>query len=123
VADKAKVKDEKAPGEPSARAEGSGAPKNSPKTQADWSARAKDLQARLDRDQILADALQSRINALTADFSARDDPAQRAVIGGDRQKAVDELGRLKKLVQDDRKAIADLQEDARRASVPPGWLR
>ena len=67
--------------------------------------------------------MQSRINALTADFTARDDPAQRAAIAGDRQKALDELARLKKAIVDGKKAIADLEEEARRASVPPGWLR
>jgi hypothetical protein len=93
------------------------------KDQKYWAGRMRDLSTQLDRDQILADALQSRINALTADFTARDDPAQRAVIGRDRQKAIDELARLKVAVQATSKAIADLEEEARRASVPPGWLR
>ena len=93
------------------------------KDQAYWAGRMKDLAADLDRNQTFADALQTRINVLTADFSARDDPAQRAVIGRDRQKSLDELERLKKTVEANRKAIADLQEDARRMGVPPGWLR
>ena len=93
------------------------------KDQKYWSGRMQDLRKQLDRDQILADALQSRINALTADFTARDDPAQRAVIGRDRQRAIDELARLKLAIQNTKKAIADLEEEARRASVPPGWLR
>ena len=83
----------------------------------------KDLQLQLDRDKVLTDAIQSRINALTADFSARDDPVQRAKIGTDRQRALEELERLRKAIATDQKAIADLQEEARRASVPPGWLR
>ena len=83
----------------------------------------QDLQAQLDRDQIFTDALQTRINALTADLTARDDPAQRGVITRDRQKAIDELDRLKLAMQRTSKAIADLEEEARRASVPPGWLR
>ena len=94
-----------------------------PKDQAYWSGRMQGLLVRLDRDRTLADALQSHINALTADFSARDDPAQRSVLGVERQKALDELDRLKKSIVSDQKAIADLQEEARRASVPPGWLR
>jgi hypothetical protein len=93
------------------------------KDQKYWAGRMRDLSTQLDRDQILADALQSRINGLTADFAARDDPAQRAVIGRDRQKAIDELARLKLAIQNTKKAIADLEEEARRASVPPGWLR
>ena len=83
----------------------------------------KELQTQLDRDQSYADALQNKINSLTADFTARDDPAQRAVIARDKQKALDELNRLKQAIQDDKKAIADLEEEARRAGVPPGWLR
>lgn len=93
------------------------------KDQAYWSGRMKDLQTTLDRDQTYAEALQSRINALTTDFTARDDPAQRTVIERDRQKAIAELSRLKTQIVTDRKAIDDLQEEARRAGVPPGWLR
>ena len=93
------------------------------KDQAYWSGRMKQLQAALDRDQTYADAMQSRVNALTADFVNRDDPAQRAVIVTDRQKAATELDRLKQAIQTHKKAIADLGDDARRAGVPPGWLR
>ena len=59
----------------------------------------------------------------TADFAARDDPAQRAVINTNRQKAIAELDRLKLAVLNGKKALADLQEEARRAGVPAGWLR
>jgi hypothetical protein len=93
------------------------------KDQAYWSARMKELQTQLERDQSYSDALQSRINSLTTDFISRDDPAQRAVIERDRQKAVAELARLKDAIQKGKKSIADLEEQARRAGVPPGWLR
>ena len=97
--------------------------KEQPKDQEYWSSHMKALQQQLDHDSTFADALQSKINALTTDFSARDDPAQRATIERDRQKSIAEQNRLKKAVEDDKKAIADLQEEARRAGVPPGWLR
>jgi len=93
------------------------------KDQAYWSGRKKDLQTKLDSDQTLADALQSRINALNTDFVNRDDPVQRAGIDRDRQKANSELDRLKKSVQDGKKALSDLDEEARKAGVPAGWLR
>jgi hypothetical protein len=93
------------------------------KDQAYWSERKKTLQTQLDRDQTVADALQSRINALTTDFVNRSDPAQRAVIERDRQKALAELATLKKQIDDDKKGLAGLEEEARRAGVPPGWLR
>ena len=97
--------------------------KTATKDQAYWAGRMKQLQGQLDRDQIHADAMQSRINGLAADFVARDDPAQRAVIDSDRRKALAELDRLKQALTTDKKALADLQDEARRTGVPPGWLR
>jgi hypothetical protein len=91
--------------------------------QAYWQGRRKELQAALDHDASFADALQSRINALTTEFVNRDNPVQRSAIEKDRQKALADLERLKKQVADGKKAIADLEEEARRAGVPPGWLR
>ena len=93
------------------------------KDQAYWAGRLKTLQDQVLRDQNYADAMQTRINSLATDFVNRDDPAQRAIIERDRQKAIAELARLTKSVVDTKKAIADLQEEARRAGVPPGWLR
>jgi hypothetical protein len=99
------------------------ADKEPPKDQKYWADRKKTLQDQLDRDQTYAEALQSRINGLNTDFVNRDDPAQRAVISRDRQKALAELNRLKDQIAAGKKALADLDEEARRAGVPPGWLR
>ena len=97
--------------------------KDKAKDQTYWSGRKKELQSKLDTDQTLADALQTRINALNTDFVNRDDPIQRANIDRDRQKANSELERLRKSVVDGKKALADLDEEARKAGVPAGWLR
>lgn len=91
--------------------------------QAYWSSRMGALRIQLERDQSYAEALQTRINSLAADFVNRDDPAQRSVIERDRQRATAELERLTKAIADGKKAIADLEEEARRAGAPPGWLR
>lgn len=88
-----------------------------------WSKHMAGLREQLDRDQILLDALQSRINALTTDFASRDDPAQRSQIANDRQKALTELGRLMKAVEQDKRAIPEFEEEARTSGVPAGWLR
>ena len=93
------------------------------KTEAYWRDRVAKARADLDRAKTFADALQSRINALTTDFAARSDPAQRAQIGNDRQKALAELDRVKKEIEANTKAIADIQEEARKAGVPAGWVR
>jgi len=88
-----------------------------------WSKRVAAEKARLEQDRVLADALQSRINALNADFVNRDDPAQRSRVAADRQKAIAELDRMKNVIAADQKAIAATEEEARRANVPAGWLR
>jgi hypothetical protein len=93
------------------------------KDQAYWAGRMKAAQLQLQRDKDFADALQTKINAQTTDFVNRDDPVQKMQIAKDRDKSIAELDRLKKSVVDDQKAIDDLQEEARRAGVPPGWLR
>src|SRR6185436_19353563 len=76
-----------------------------------WKKRREDIETALDRAKTFADALQSRINGLTADFAARDDPAQRNSVATDRQKALTELERVKKEVAQHTKALADLQEE------------
>ena len=93
------------------------------KDQKYWSERKKQLDAKLERDKVLADAMQSRINGLNTDFAARSDPAQRAQIERDRQRAVAELDGLQKAIKADQKALTDFDEEARKASVPPGWIR
>jgi hypothetical protein len=93
------------------------------KDQAYWAARMNELRTQVQRDQTYVDALQTRVNSLSADFVNRDDPAQRSVIANERQKSIAELDRLKAQIEAGKKAIADLEEEARRAGVPPGWLR
>jgi hypothetical protein len=81
------------------------------------------LREQIDRDRSYAEAMQTRINVLTMDFTNRDDPAQRARIGVERQKALADLDRLKQSIENGTKAIANLEEEARRAGAPAGWLR
>ena len=93
------------------------------KDEAYWRGKMKAEREAKARAESFAEALQSRINALSTDFANRDDPAQRNAIAGDRQKALDELARVKKEVADHTKAIDDLQTEARREGVPAGWVR
>jgi hypothetical protein len=88
-----------------------------------WRLKMTGARAALDQDEVLYDAMQSRINALVSDFASRDDPAQRAEIERQRVRALDELDRLKKQIQKDKDTIADIEEDARKKGIPPGWIR
>jgi len=99
------------------------APPGAAKDQAYWAGRIKTARDQLSRTQIFMDSLQTRINSLTTDFVNRDDPAQRAKIETDRQQALAELERVKKELTDQQKAITAIEDEARRAGVPSGWLR
>ena len=102
--------DEKKPAEPA-------------KDEAYWRARINGAREDVRRNESFKEALQSRINGLTADFSARDDPYQRAKISDDRQKALAEHARVTVDNEKGKKQIGEIEEEARRAGVPPGWLR
>lgn len=91
--------------------------------QAYWSARMTTAQEAVERSRLFADSLQSRINALRTDFVNRDDPAQRAVIETNLKTALAELDRVQKEMETQQKEIAVIQDEARRAGVPSGWLR
>ena len=88
-----------------------------------WRDRMRSARDALERDKVLADAMQSRINGLQTDIVNRDDPAQQGQLRQQIARALAELDRLKKLVETDRNAIADIQNEARKQGVPPGWIR
>jgi hypothetical protein len=93
------------------------------KGQAYWAGRMKAARSAVERSQIFADSLQTRINSLKTDFVNRDDPAQKSKIEQDLNRSLAELARVQKEVLAQTKAITDLEDEARRAGVPPGWLR
>jgi hypothetical protein len=98
-------------------------PAEDSKDEAWWRNRISQAREELRRSEVFAEALQTRINSLSADFVNRDDPFQRAKIGQDRDKALSELARVKGDVERTKKQIEDIEEEARKGGVPPGWLR
>lgn len=88
-----------------------------------WKDRQTALLQQQTRNKVLLDALQSRVNALSTDFVNTDDPGQRAIVETNRKTALAEMDRVTKENDKITKALADLSEEARKASVPPGWLR
>ena len=109
-----KAEDGKAPGDK---------PQGDQKDQAYWKNRMATAREELRRSEMFAEALQTRVNTLNKDFSSRDNPAQRSAIGADRTEALNELTRVKQDVERGKKQIADIEEEARKAGVPPGWVR
>jgi len=88
-----------------------------------WRARIARAREALERDQVLMEAVQSRINALTLEWSGRDDPAQRDTMWNQRERALAELGRLSAQIEGERAGIEGIQEEARRQDVPAEWVR
>ncbi len=88
-----------------------------------WRDRITAVREDIRRNEAFRAALQTQINALSTDFANRDDPAQRAKIADDRQKALAEMGRLTLDIDKATKQIAEIEEEARKAGVPPGWIR
>ena len=93
------------------------------KTEKYWKDRASTIQQSLSRSKLLLDALQSQVNGLNAEFVNTDDPGQRGLLEARIQRATGELQRVQQDIEKLTKAAADLQEEARKAGVPAGWVR
>src|SRR5687767_6561740 len=88
-----------------------------------WRDRLAAARDALQRSQTFADALQTQINGLYTEFVNMSDPAQRALIEKKRLSAIAEQDRVKADIIKQTKALADIEDEARRANVPAGWLR
>lgn len=88
-----------------------------------WRDRLTAARDALKRSQTFADALQAQINGLYTEFVNMSDPAQRALIEQKRLAAIAEQDRVKADIGKHTKALADIEDEARKANVPAGWLR
>jgi hypothetical protein len=88
-----------------------------------WRDRLAAARDALRRSQTFADALQSQINGLYTEFVNMSDPAQRSLIEQKRLGAIAEQDRVKADIARQTKALAEIEDEARRANVPAGWLR
>ena len=89
----------------------------------EWRARMTTAQQARARAELTASALQNRADGLWAQFTAMDDPARRRVVERQRTEALAELDRTQAETERLQQQIRGIQEEARRAGVPPGWLR
>ena len=88
-----------------------------------WRDRMTEARLAVERAERRAAELQTRADRLWADFTARDDPAQRAAIEQERLAALAELEETRTEADELARAVDDLRDEARRADVPPGRLR
>ena len=98
-------------------------PAGEQKDEAWWKGRMNQAREELRRNEMFGEALQSRINALTREYTNPLSAPRRRVVGEQRVEAVNELSRVAQEIERGKKQIADIEEEARQAGVPPGWLR
>jgi hypothetical protein len=114
------------PGAQAAEPSPSGGDKAKPepaKDEAAWRDRVKVERDALAKAESFASALQSQINGLYGEFTACQAPTQCNDVSAKRQKAISDLDGAKKEIETHKKALADIQEEARKAGVPAGWVR
>jgi hypothetical protein len=94
-----------------------------------WKTRMRVLRTQIDNDRGFLAAVVTREHTLDLEVhrdvthvNAIRDRQQLAVLTSSWQDAVTEVSRLKVLVQNDTRAIANLELEAHRVGLPPGWL-
>ena len=94
-----------------------------PRDESWWRGKMSELRAAEEKDRLAADTLQTRINRLQADSVNIDDPIKQTKARMDLVATMELLDKTKAQLEADRRAISDLQEEARRRSIPAGWIR
>jgi hypothetical protein len=88
-----------------------------------WRDRMTKARQALAKDEAALPAAQGKANSLTTDAINMDDPARQGKLRQQLLTQLAEVERLKAQIEADKKAVADIQAEARRANVPPGWIR
>jgi hypothetical protein len=93
--------------------------------EAHWRQRAKDQRAAIRAAEELVKRLEDRVDALRNDRApiSMMDPAREQTRQNELAKALQDLEAARKALADARKTLDDLEDEARRKGVPPGWLR
>lgn len=108
-------------------------PEESPEAQAEvdktndegyWKDRYKDVATELREAEEKLARLQEEMNGLRIAFYAEQDGvAGRPKINSEIERQFEEIEVAKKQVEESKQALENLEEEARKAGVPPGWVR
>lgn len=94
------------------------------RTKEDWKAMISSARGAVSNLESRIVSLQSQASKLANDFYAWDDPAYRdGVIKPAWDRALASLEEAKNTLPDAKQRVSDIEEEARKAGVPPGWLR
>jgi hypothetical protein len=88
-----------------------------------WRTLITDARAALARSSSYLVALQERAQTLTIQSYTLEDPAARNAAAAQRSAVVKDLKLLKQDMAAQEEAIAKIEADARKANIPPGWIR
>ena len=115
-------------GGPAQSGEGGAAPEETTSTgytadEQDWRRQAAERRREVATLKTRIGAMQSEVNRLLSEILQANDPNQNMRLRAEQQQAIEQLEALKKELADAQKGVQDFEEDARRAGVPPGWLR
>lgn len=90
-----------------------------------WRARAEELRSAVSLAESNAEGLQQRLNGLRNDtgMDRVSDPFRLQNIQAEIEQVTADLEGAKAQIEAARGAVEDFEEGARRANVPPGWIR
>lgn len=89
-----------------------------------WKDRYKEVAADLRDAEEKLQRLQEEMNGLRIAFYAEQDGvAGRPKINSEIERQFEEIEAAKKQVEDSKQALENLEEEAHKAGVPPGWVR
>jgi DNA repair exonuclease SbcCD ATPase subunit len=102
-----------------------GAPSVSASDEAVWRSRAQQHREAVRNAEKAIQEAQDRLNALMSDLDVTNtaDPNRLQTIEARKAEARASLDTARLNLAEAQKALQDLEEEARRSSVPPGWLR
>jgi chromosome segregation ATPase len=88
-----------------------------------WKKQQADLEERIAKLREEIDSGQAKLNSLWSDFRIKNIPAEQAAIQDQISQLNGEIEQKKLLLSEAEAQIEALSEKARKAGVPPGWLR
>jgi hypothetical protein len=93
------------------------------KDEAWWRKNLAEARGKLESSRAAVEALDNRIYTLQVDFYNRSEQSERDAITREIEKAMAEKDKNYREMEEATATLAGLEEEGRRARVPPGWLR
>ena len=98
-------------------------PEQGVKDEAYWRGAFADARTKLERSNGFLSALKAQYEVLANRFAATSDAAERGALVAQMEKVQAEVDGLQQDIVQQSKDLADLEEQARQAGVPAGWIR